>query len=287
MEHPSTAAGFQLAEPGAEAYDRLLVPAFFAPCAFRLVESCPPTVGDRVLDLAGGTGAVARAAAPLVGESGSIVVVDLNPGMIAYGSTTQPESEGQPAPEATVLWQRADAGDLPLSDGSVDVVYCQQGLQFFGDRELALTEAARVLVPGGRLGLAVWRSLRDNPAFADFVEVLPRHLAPTAVASLRAPFSGPDRSGLIALLRITGFDAIHSRIVTLEVRFPSPRTFFEAEVLGSPLAGPVTALGRTARDQLTSDVERKLARHTDDDGLLLAMQTWLVDARREVRGQRD
>lgn len=168
-------------------------------------------------------GAVARTAAPRVGEAGWITVVDLNPGMIAYGS-------GRPPPSgAPVCWQQADASALPLPDGSVDVVYCQQGLQFFPDPESALEQAARVLVPGGRIGLAVWRPLHNHPAFADFVDVLPHHLEMTAVPSLRAPVAGPDRRCVSARLMRAGFDAIRGRISTFEVRFASPRHFFQAE----------------------------------------------------------
>lgn len=267
-------AGFQLATPGAAAYDERLVPAFFLPCAVRLLELTPPAVGDRVLDLAGGTGAVARLAAPAVGPAGSVLVVDVNPAMIAYGSA-QPRQSPTP-----IHWRRADAAALPVPEESVDVVYCQQGLQFFADPDQALAEVARVLVPGGRFAAAVWRSLPDNPAFAAFVDVLPRHLPAPAAASLRAAFRGPHGRALADLLAAAGLVGIRTRLASFEARFDSPRTFFEAEVAGSPLAGPVAGLSAPARDRLAGDVDRALQSSTDDDGLVLLMQTWLVTARR-------
>ena len=119
-----------------------------------------------------------------------------------------------------------------------------------------------------------------NAAFADFVDVLPRHLPARVVACLTEPFAGPDPAGLRNLLDDAGFHPVHLRIAVVSVRFGSTRSFFDAETRGSPLADPVDALSRTARTRLAADVEEALAPHADDEGLLLPMQTSLVLARR-------
>ena len=66
----------------------------------------------------------------------------------------------------------AAAGALPLGDGTVDLVCCQQGLQFFPDPAGAMRDVHRVLAPGGRLALAVWRGIEHHPAWAAFVDAL-------------------------------------------------------------------------------------------------------------------
>src|SRR5918993_2770365 len=113
---------WQLEESSAESYERYLVPLFFAPGAQYLIELAALGVGERVLDVACGTGIVARSAAPRVGANGRVVGLDLNEGMLEVARMAS--SEVHPAIE----WQQGDATDMPLRDRAFDVVFCQQGL---------------------------------------------------------------------------------------------------------------------------------------------------------------
>lgn len=149
---------FQLEGSGPEAYQRYLVPIMFAPWARNLVDLVAPRTGERVLDVACGTGVVARCAAIHVGDEGTVVGLDVNDGMLQVARATS--SGIRPAIE----WRTGSATDMPLPDGSFDVAFCLQGLQFFGDRSAALREMHRVLVPEGRLALAVWRPIEFSPA---------------------------------------------------------------------------------------------------------------------------
>jgi ubiquinone/menaquinone biosynthesis C-methylase UbiE len=125
---------------------------YIRPWAPLLVETARLTAGERVLDIACGTGVVTRAAAKRVGLTGRIVGIDLNPGMIAVARSL-------PAPiGASIEWLERSALDLQLEDASFDVVLCQQGLQSFPDKTVALQEMRRVLDRGGRLALSVWTS---------------------------------------------------------------------------------------------------------------------------------
>src|SRR5439155_11949491 len=107
----------------------------------------------RVLDVACGTGVVARAAAERVGAAGRVIGIDLNPGMIAVARSL-PEPAG-----ASIEWVERSALDLRLQDATMDVALCQQGLQFFPDKALAMREMRRVLARGGRLALSVWNGV--------------------------------------------------------------------------------------------------------------------------------
>jgi ubiquinone/menaquinone biosynthesis C-methylase UbiE len=117
------------------------------PWAQLLVDAAAVAKGERVLDLACGTGLVARVAAQRVGPKGHVIGIDLNPAMIGVA---------QSLPPADIEWREGSALAIPLPDESVVVVLCQQGLQFFPDKALALREMQRVLVRGGRVALSVW-----------------------------------------------------------------------------------------------------------------------------------
>ncbi|MCP4963163.1 MAG: methyltransferase domain-containing protein [Actinomycetia bacterium] len=123
---------WQMSGSAAENYERF-VASWFVPWAADLIARAGVQPGCRLLDLACGTGVVARAAAPAVGETGMIVASDLNEGMLA-------EARRHKVAGATVQWRQADAEDLPFEDASFDAVLCQQGLQFVPDMAGAVAE---------------------------------------------------------------------------------------------------------------------------------------------------
>jgi demethylmenaquinone methyltransferase/2-methoxy-6-polyprenyl-1,4-benzoquinol methylase len=104
-----------------------------------------PRDGDRVLDIAGGTGDLARAFAPLVGPSGAVVLTDINEAMLRVGRDRLLD-EGALLPTAA-----CDAEHLPFRTGCFDIVTVAFGLRNMTHKEAALTEMCRVLRPGGRL----------------------------------------------------------------------------------------------------------------------------------------
>src|SRR3712207_3990859 len=146
---------WQLEGSAAELYERHLVPAITSLWAADLVERAAPQPGERVLDVACGTGIVARRAAERMG-SGRVVGLDINPGMLAVARALPPGSG--PAIE----WHEGSVLDMPFPEGSFDVCLCQLGLQFFPDRAAALREMRRVLRTGGRLTLSVFSALEDT-----------------------------------------------------------------------------------------------------------------------------
>src|SRR5262249_52242956 len=191
-------APFQLAGNAAEIYQRYLVPAVHAPWSPVLLAQAALQPGERVLDVACGTGVATRLAAQHVGATGRVVGLDLNPSMLAVARALPV------LPGAAIEWREGSVSALPFAEATFDVALCQQGVQFFPDRALALREMHRVLVAGGRLALAVWRSLPDSSALAVFADLLGRHVSAEAAAIVRAPFVLGEAEDLRALVTKAG-----------------------------------------------------------------------------------
>jgi ubiquinone/menaquinone biosynthesis C-methylase UbiE len=257
-----------------EAYERHLVPTLFTPWAEDLLTRVPLQPGERVLDVACGTGIVARLATAHVGVSGHVVGVDLNRGMLDM-ARTQMLRAGVP-----VEWQEGDATALPCDDATFDVVCCQQGFQFFPDKAGALREMRRVLIPGGRLALSVWRSLPYNSYPRLLADVLERHVSSEAATGMRAPCGFGDAEALRTLLTEAGFDEVRLSIVILTLRHPSLATFIPGQLAATPFASAVAALDADAQSALLDDILTIFQPYTDDEGLAVPMEAHVAVARK-------
>jgi ubiquinone/menaquinone biosynthesis C-methylase UbiE len=205
----------------AEKYEAFFVPAIFGPWAERLVELAGIEPGQSLLDLACGTGIVARTAAPILGRGGRIVALDLRPGMLA-AARTLPGPEG-----ARIEWVEGDAQETGLSDASFDHVICQAGLQFFPDRPKALAEAWRVLKPGGWLTILVWRELERQPLFHAMSDPEFAALKPLGVTwdDFNQAFAMGDPEELRGLLDGAGFRDADILQEDREIRFADADNF--------------------------------------------------------------
>jgi ubiquinone/menaquinone biosynthesis C-methylase UbiE len=261
---------WQLAGSAAEIYQRELVPAVFGPWGPRVVELAALQPGTSVLDVACGTGLVARLAAQAVGVDGHVAALDLNPGMLAVASEL-PTVQG-----AAIEWVEGNAQALPFADASFDVVCCQLGLQFFPDREAALREMTRVLVQGGRAVVMVWREIDRAPGFAVLAAALGRTIGADAEALMRAPFALSDAGELSQLLEAAGFDHGEIHAEAGDVRFASAETFVRGYVGGSPLAALVTAAPAPAYEELVNEVERALDRFVGHGSLSFPIEAHLA-----------
>jgi ubiquinone/menaquinone biosynthesis C-methylase UbiE len=266
--------GWQLAGKSAEAYERYLVPALFTASAERLLDLAGVKEGDRVLDVACGTGIVARRAVPRAGAAGKVVGLDLNGDMLEVARTASAGT--RPAIE----WRQGNAAELPFPDGVFDIVLCQQALQFFTDRPKAFREMHRVLAPQGRLALSVCRPIEYSPAYPPLAAALERHVGAEAGAMMRSPFLSWGREQLRTALREAGFQDVRVRISVAEVRYPSPEELVRQEAASSPLAGPLSALSPDVRAGLLRDVSAALRERVDDDGVVSPLETFVVAARR-------
>jgi ubiquinone/menaquinone biosynthesis C-methylase UbiE len=209
-------------------YEALFVPALFQPWALRVAAAAGLAAGDRVLDVACGTGVLAREARRRVGEAGRVAGLDPAPGMIAAAREIEPGID----------WIPGSAEDLPFDDDSFDAVLSQFGIMFFEDRAAAAREMARVTRPGGRLVLAAWHGTDRNPIYRDIAALLDTEVSPAAGDAVRVPFRLGNPEDLAGLLRAAGCVEIAVETATERARFPDTRTMVEAELRGwLPLFG--------------------------------------------------
>jgi ubiquinone/menaquinone biosynthesis C-methylase UbiE len=202
------------------AYEKDNVPAIFGPCADLLLEAADPQPGERVLDVACGTGAVARRAARRVEAGGGVDAIDLSPHMLAVAREVA-EADG-----TAIEFHQGQMEELPFSDGEFDLVLCQHGLQFSADRPGAVAEFHRVLRPGGRLAVCTWKELTRHPYLEALDRVVEQH---TGIAALRAPFSLHAESEIRELMEGAGFRVSEVREAVVDARFPDPHGYLEHE----------------------------------------------------------
>jgi ubiquinone/menaquinone biosynthesis C-methylase UbiE len=270
MSSPGRALeGWQLEGDSAEAYEQYLAAAF-KPWAEDLIRLAGLKEGERVLDLACGTGIVARQAAPKVGARGKVVGLDVNEGMLRVARAV---SAGVRPP---IEWRQGNAGELPFPVGTFDVAFCEQAMQFFSDPVAALGEMRRVLAPGARVAVSVCRPIRYSPAYVAMADALARHVGPEAGAMMRSPFCSWTVDQFRGLFTEAGFRDVRVTIEVGALRYPSVEEFLRREAASSPLAGPIGALSASARNDLVRDLEAKLSDRVDDDGVMCAIETYVA-----------
>lgn len=265
--------GLRMPTDPAVSYEEFLVPYAFSPWARDLAAHAAPQPGERVLDVACGTGVVLQTVAPTVGPHGRLAGVDLSPAMLAV-------ARSKPFGEIPVEWHEASADELPFPDNTFDLVLCQQGLQFFPDKAKAIGEMRRVLRYGGRVALSVWRSLEHNPIYDAMNEAVRQHLGVPAFAGA---FSG-DRAEIETLLSRSGFDEIVIAPVTMMLRFPSVERYVKLSLLSAAAVLSVfQELGEEGRAAMVETVQRSLAEtlrpYTHGNEIHVPMAAYVATAR--------
>lgn len=234
-------------DSAARVYDELFVPALFERWPAPILDTAAVRSGQRILDVACGTGVLAKAASA---RGAHAVGIDLNPGMLAVAR----EHEG-------IRWVEGPAESLPFEDQSFDAVVSQFGLMFFADPKAALREMRRVLRPGGRMVVAVWASLAKTPGYAAMAALVARLFGEDAAESLRAPYALGDGAALRALFADVGAAHIEERAGV--ARFPSLDRWVHVDIRGWTLADVIDDAGF---EELLSAAQDELASFVQPDG---------------------
>jgi ubiquinone/menaquinone biosynthesis C-methylase UbiE len=218
-----------------EIYEQALVGPLFRPWVEPMLDEVELRSGDRILDVACGTGIVARLAKERLAGTGKVVGVDLSAGMLAVARRVEP----------AIDWREGDAGALPLPDDEqFDVVVSQQGLQFFADRPAAVRQMRRALAADGRLAVSTWRPEEECPVLLELRHVAERHVG--ALVDRRHSLGEADQ--VETLLRAAGFRGVRSKTISKTIRFDDGSVFVRLNAMA--------LVGMSAASRGMSDVER-------------------------------
>ncbi len=248
---------FQIPIEAAEFYESAFVPAFFAQWAPILCEAADVGPGQRLLDVACGTGIVARTAADLVAPDGKVVGLDLNEAMLTVARRVRPDIE----------YHQGDATALPFPDGSFDIALCQMALMFFPDRLTALREMARVIKPDGTAAITVPSRLDAQVAFSPFVDLAAHHAGPAAMSLLSTYFVCGDLDELTELVASAGLHVTSTRTHVGVYRAPSVDAFVTTEIESTPL---IERISDEVYQRIRADACDVLAPFTAADGTIEA-----------------
>ena len=224
------------------------------------------TPGDRVLDVACGTGIATRLSAMTVGASGRVVGSDLNEGMLHYAETVSADDWPQ------IEWGQASAQDLPYESGSFDRVICQQGVQFFPDPAAGLREMGRVAADGGSLAVTVWSELETTPYFhalavmlIEFAGVEPSEIAFTATKT--------QINGWFADARLK---APEVDLIREDVELPPIADYLPAHMKALPWAPDYFGLDAATQDAAVAAVENHMREYKTPTGVRASFGSYLA-----------
>lgn len=243
----------------AETYEREWVPGLFEPWAIALLAFANARDATRILDVACGSGIVARRASQQRGRHARVTGIDLNPNMIAVARAAADHEQ------VPVDWRTGSAESLPFADGEFDLVLCQQGLQFVPDRARAVAEMHRVLAGNGHVALALWHGLDRHPLMAEMNDVIHRHLG---VPALAIPFSFGEPEAIRSLLENAGFRDVEMESRSMVAQLPDADRYAALQI--DVIAAAIPAMQQlddnaranllaTVTDEMTA-IARKAAR---------------------------
>lgn len=235
------------------------------------------TTGERVIDVGCGPGASLVDLATRVGETGSVLGIDLSEPMVARAAA-------RTAALANVRVVHGDAGAYAFEPGAADLVFSRFGVMYFPDPVAAFGNLRRALRPGGRLAFIAFQDARHNPwgllpqlAVAPIVP-----LPPTPTAGEPGPFSFGDPDVVRTVLAGSGFEAVEIRPHTGWLRVSGAGRIDEAVTFLADL-GPVhQALldaDEAVRDEARAAIRAALALYETRRGVRMPAATWVVTAR--------
>lgn len=264
-------AGFTGTIP--DQYDRGLGPVIFVDYAQEMARRAVEHGPRRVLEIAAGTGIVARRLRDLLPADAHLTVTDLNPPMLDIARTKFKEGE-------KVAFQAADATDLPFPDGSFDTAVCQFGLMFFPDQATSFREVHRALVADGRYLFSVWDSHRHNPFLRIAHEVVGRYFPTDPPQFYRVPSRCHELDPLKAILEETGFADISIAVIKLEKEVHDLSAFARALIHGNPTIDQIRARGDVAPDQIVGALTIALREAFGMEPTRMPLQAIMFSARK-------
>ena len=242
-----------------EMHEQYLVPAIYAQWAYRVAELAEIDLGDRVLDVACGSGTLARAAQLETGLTGHVTGLDSSEKMLEVARQHS----------KIIDWQLGDAMAMPFDKNQFDRVLCQFALMFIENRVRAIKEMLRVCRPNGLIVMAVWSRREPGGAYDRLIQLVQRHAGVIAAENLAAPWSLGKTGVMDALLLTSGVNEYecHERIG--QARYPSKQAFIDSHL---QLADALDSMDEECYRNILSDGDSELRPFLSPGGQLIAHQ---------------
>jgi ubiquinone/menaquinone biosynthesis C-methylase UbiE len=226
------------------------------PAQNRLLQMASLRRGERVLDVACGTGLVSLRAASTVGETGSVLATDLSDEMVKdVANAAKEQSLSQ------VTAARMDAQAMTVKDGAYDVALCAFGLMYVPDPSLALKEMKRALRPGGRLAVAVWGA-REKCGWAEIFPIVERRVE-SEVCPLFFQLGTADALSLT--LELAGFTNIVAERMSTRLHYDSASDACAAAFVAGPVALAYSHFDDTTKSSAKAEYLQSIAAFKSGD----------------------
>lgn len=262
--------GFQLTSAAAQMYEEQKVPAMFGPLARATLAVHAVAPDDAVLDVACGTGIVARTIRDRFGELPTVTGIDLNEGMIATAREVC-------ARDGIVAdFRVCDATATGLDDDTFTFVICQQGLQYFPNEDAALAELRRVAADGGRFIFTVWS--RPSPLIVALANSLRVHASADLAEQSLAPFSWAGAETIVDRMSAVGYRDIDLEELEVNRVINDPEQSIPKEIMSTPVGPKVTDMGETVFDSVVTDMLDATTPYRHDNQLVIPQHTHLISA---------
>lgn len=255
-------------------YDSLMVPVVFEPWALELVAELDDWEGKTVLDLATGTGVVAKELGGKVGPSGQVTGLDLNEAMLHFARLRCADS---PAPTTFI---EGSAQSLELPGESIDRIVCQQGYQFFPEKAAATAEMFRVLRPGGQVLVSCWCPVDECDLMAKVCEALEFIEEPGLAQMMQIPFNFMPASELTSLFGYAGFSEIQVRRAEKSLKLPGGVAQGLEIAFGSPISPSLKALSEEKQAAFREDLTARLETLSSGSEAMGNMASQILTARK-------
>ncbi len=255
-------------------YDEWLVPRMFLPWANLLLDQVGLQPGETVVDVATGPGTVARLAAQRVGTQGRVIATDISPPMleVARAKASLPGA-------APIEYVESGAAPLGVANAVADVVVCQQGLQFFPDKQAALGEMRRSMRRGGRVGIAVWAGIGSCTMWSAYHHALAAAGLTELAEKILLPFTWPGRESLELALGQAGFIDVKAETRALPMVFEGGTDQAFAALGGQPVGTAIAVLPEHDRARLRAALAQRHAAMLRDGQVHGQMTAWVATAR--------
>jgi ubiquinone/menaquinone biosynthesis C-methylase UbiE len=243
---------FQLSGNAPEIYERIMVPLWFGRWAEALVEALSIQPGEKVLDVACGTGVTTRLVKNKVGADGQVDGLDNNASMLSHAKEL--------ATDQDIGWIEGDATDSGLPSGTYNALLSQHGYHYFPDKPGALAEFHRVLAPNGRMAFSIWDG--HSPYTRAICGAVERHVSPDIARVQRSQRETPSADELTSQVEKAGFENVRVIRQELMIDVPPAQEFVPLHLGSMPIASAFAALSEGEQERLIGDVEEALSDYT-------------------------